>query len=53
MALNGTSALINGKIANSKVRGKALVEMLSKEYANEEKNSAAIEYGAKKVIKSK
>lgn len=53
MGLNGTSTLLNGKIANSKVRGKALVKLLSSEYANEEKNAAKIEYGAKKAVKGK
>lgn len=43
MSLNGTSTLISGKIAQSKARGKALVEMLSREYGNEESGAAKIE----------
>lgn len=53
MALNGTSALINGKVVHSKVRGKALVEMLSREYGNEETNAGKIEEGKKKIYGKK
>lgn len=48
MSLNGTSTLLNGKIVHSKARGKALVNLLSKEYGNEEKVGAAIEGKGKK-----
>ena len=47
MALNGTSTLVNGKVAQSKTRGRAFVEELSREYGNEEVN-ARKEEGTKK-----
>lgn len=47
MSLNGTSTLINGAITHTKVRGKALVDALSKSYKNEEKEGAAIELKGK------
>lgn len=48
MGLNGTSTLLNGKIAHSKTRGKAFVEELSREYGNEEQNARKVEGKSKK-----
>ena len=50
MGLNGTSSLINGKIAHSKSRGRAFVDELSREYGNEEA-TARKEEGTKKPTK--
>lgn len=50
MALNGTSTLINGKVAHSKKRGRAFVAELNREYGNEEGNARGIE-GSKKPTK--
>lgn len=47
MAINGTGRLIAGKVTHEKVRGRALVAALSKEYGNEESNAASME-GTKK-----
>ncbi len=43
MGLNGTSTLVNGKVAQSKTRGKAFIEELNREYGNEEANARKVE----------
>ena len=45
--MNGTTALINGKVAHSKVRGRAFVKALHEEYNNEEANAGAMESSKK------
>ena len=50
MGLNGTSNLINGKVSQSKSRGRSFVEELSREYGNEE-STARKEEGTKKPTK--
>lgn len=48
MGLNGTSTLINGAVTQSKKRGRALVEELSRAYGTEEEGAQKAE-GTKKA----